>query len=102
MPNSIFGKLRSNVRSLESLSGEVGHFAVTLKNKNDEKETVVNIFLTDKIKSFAQKNLKKGVIATVFFEYREHRWIDSKTNEERKELKKFATFIKPKQNALVH
>lgn len=102
MQNIICGKLRSNIRNLHSASnGDVGHFSVTLKDQLKNKDVVENIFLTDKVWDFAKKNLKKGVVAVVHFEYREHCWVDSKTNEQKTELKKFATFIKPKLKQLM-
>lgn len=102
MQNSLYGKLRSNVRVLNAAeNGSVGHFSVTLKSQEKNQEVVENIFLTDRIWEFAKKHLKKGVIAVIYFEYREHSWFDANTQEQKTELKKFATFIKPKMKQLV-
>lgn len=90
------GKFRSNVREISSTKVEkMAHFSITTRSKVDGTELVENIFLTGKIREYALKNLKKGVIATVFYEYRQHSWMDDATNQERSEMKKFATFIKP-------
>lgn len=74
----------------------MAHFSITTRSKVDGSELVENIFLTEKIREYALRNLKKGVIATVFYEYRQHSWIDDATNQERSEMKMFATFIRPK------
>lgn len=96
MTESLNGKLRSNVREVDSISlGKIGHFSITIQHGKGKPESVENIYLTDKLYGYAKNNLKKGVIATVFYEEKLHSWHDIHNGEVRTETKKFATFIKP-------
>jgi hypothetical protein len=97
MKNILYGKLRSNIRTVNSESlVEIGHFSITIREKDNPIEKVENIYLKGKNWDFAKKNLKKGTIAKVYFEYEIHEWFDLKTKEIKKDLCKFAVFIKPK------